>query len=369
MIAKIGIKNFKVFNDMEIDISPLTLFTGKNGMGKSSFIQSLLILRQSYMADKSFMQLQLNGQLADIGYGKDVYNIDGEGEIVFDILFKNKSRISLTYQPKAESDILNLSNKEETDSFSIDEVSLFNNHFQYLSAGRIFPQRTYEASPYAVDVLRTLGEKGQFAIHYLDRYKFEKIPNLKLKHPNAKSNTLLDNVNAWISEITSEVRVKPRFHPELKISTLGYEFIDKNDTTPEFTSLNTGFGITYVLPIIIALLSAHKGDLLIFENPESHLHPKGEVMLGKLISYAVSEGVQILVESHSDHLFNGIRVALKEKRLNEKDLAVYFFSRADDQHSVYIQQPLVDDDGRMSFQPEDFSDEYAKQLTTLIKKD
>ncbi|MEY8687624.1 DUF3696 domain-containing protein [Bacteroides sp. AN502(2024)] len=368
MITSLFLKNFKAFSDVEINLSPLTLFCGKNGMGKSSLIQSLLILRQSYMADKSLSRLQLNGDLTNIGYGKDLYNIEGDGDIVFDIVFEKIRHLSLSYSLKSDSDILQLI-KGNADSFNIGNLSLFNDKFQYLNAERITPKRTYEASPYAVEVLRTLGEKGQYAVHYLDKYKFDTIPNLNLKHPNAKSNTLLDNVNAWISEITSEVRVKPRFHPDLKISTLGYEFINQKDTTPEFTSVNTGFGITYVLPIIIALLNAQKGDLLIFENPESHLHPKGQVMLGKLISYAANDGVQILVESHSDHIFNGMRVAIKEKRILANNFSVYFFSRAEEGHSIYIEEPLVDSDGRLSFQPNDFFDEYTKQLSLLIQKD
>lgn len=367
MITRIFLKNFKAFNNIDINLSPLTLFCGKNGMGKSSLIQGLLILRQSYVADKFLSKLQLNGNLVNIGYGRDLYNIEGEGDVKFDICFEKNKCLSLTYSHNSDSDILEQI-EGNINSFNIADYSLFNNNFQYLNAERITPKRTYEASPYAVEVLRTLGEKGQYSVHFLDKYKFKSIPNLRLRHPNAKSITLLDNVNAWISEITSEVRVKPRFHPDLKISTLGYEFINQKDTTPEFASVNTGFGITYVLPIIIAILTAQKGDLLIFENPESHLHPKGQVMLGKLISYAANDGVQILVESHSDHIFNGMRVAIKEKKILESNFSVFFFSRAEEGHSIYIEEPLVDSNGRLSFQPNDFFDEYTKQLSLLIQK-
>lgn len=366
MITRISLENFKVFKNIDINVTSLTLLTGKNGMGKSSLIQSLLLLRQSYLIDKTLSELTLNGSLVNIGYGKDLLNISGGDQIGVDVWFDESKSVSLVYHAKLDSDKLMIDTKDH--SSNAEELSLFSKHFQYLSAERISPRRTYEASPHAVDVLKTLGERGQYTVHFLDKYKFESIPILTLRHPNAKSNALLDNIDAWLSDISSPIRVKPRYHPDLQISTLSFEFIDDNDTTPEFTALNTGFGITYVLPVIVAVLSAQRGDLLIFENPESHLHPQGQSLLGLLISRAAEEGVQIIVESHSDHLFNGMRVAVKEKILSENNLSVYFFSRDIEEHSAYIEQPLIDKDGRLSFQPEDFFDEYAKLLTQIIKK-
>lgn len=69
MITRVEIENFKAFTALSLDICPLTLFTGTNGMGKSSFIQSLLLLRQSYLMDPSLSELTLNGSLVNIGYG------------------------------------------------------------------------------------------------------------------------------------------------------------------------------------------------------------------------------------------------------------------------------------------------------------
>lgn len=366
MITQIRLNNFKAFTEVNLDIRPLTLFTGKNGMGKSTFIQSLLLLRQSYMLDKTLSELTLNGALTTIGYGKDLLNIYGGDTISIDIQFSKGKPYSYAYDAIVNSDKLKRINVPE----SVEEIgdqALFSNHFQYLNAERIVPQRTYEASPYAVNVLKTIGENGQFAVHFLDTYKFDVIPNLELKHVKAKSNTLLENVDAWLSEISSEVRVKPRFHPDLQISTLSFEFIDQTDTTPEFTSLNTGFGLTYVLPVIIVILSAQKGDLLIIENPESHLHPKGQAILGNLIALAASVGVQLIIESHSDHLFNGMRVAIKNKILKPNDFAVYFFSRDTEEHDIIVDQPFIDIRGRLSYQPNDFFDEYSKQLTQIIQ--
>ncbi len=366
MITAVSLENFKAFTDISLDISPLTLFTGRNGMGKSSFIQSLLLLRQSYLEDKTLSELTLNGKLVSIGYGKDLLNIHASGEDIVRFCIQFNSIVcDLAYASVASSD--KLKTLKENSLLDINSQSLFTNNFQYLNAERIPPSRTYDASPNAVEVLKTLGEKGQYTVHFLDKYKFDAIPNSSLRHPHAKSMALLDNVNAWLSEISSEVRVKPRFHPELQISTLSFEFVEGTDTTPEFTSINTGFGLTYVLPVIVAILSAKSGDLLIIENPESHLHPQGQAILGRLLAMGAAAGVQILVESHSDHLFNGMRVAVKEDILNENNFSVYFFSKSTDSHLINVEQPLVDKRGRLSYQPTDFFDEYNKQLGQIIQ--
>ncbi|WP_180834594.1 AAA family ATPase, partial [Vibrio parahaemolyticus] len=66
-----------------------------------------------------------------------------------------------------------------------------------------------------------------------------------------------------------------------------------------------------VLPIVLALLVTKPGGLVIIENPEAHLHPKGQSYLGRLIQRTAEAGVQVIIETHSDHLLNGIRVAAR----------------------------------------------------------
>ncbi|MCR2307254.1 AAA family ATPase, partial [Salmonella enterica] len=67
--------------------------------------------------------------------------------------------------------------------------------------------------------------------------------------------------------------------------------------------------------------------MLIIENPESHLHPAGQSLMGKLCSIAANNGVQLIVESHSDHFLNGIRVAVKQKVVAADDVKVFFLQR------------------------------------------
>ena len=155
----------------------------------------------------------------------------------------------------------------------------------------------------------------------------------------------------------------------MDIVKIGYQFENGEDVTPEFSPVNVGFGFTYTLPVITAILSAKKGDLIIIENPESHLHPQGQAKLGELIARAANDGVQLIIESHSDHLFNGVRVAIKNGIVKTDDVSVFYFIRDEKsgEHITTIEQPVIESSGRISHKPKGFNDEYSKQLDELIK--
>ena len=81
MLSKIKLLNFKCFQSLELSCAPLTLLCGLNGMGKSSVIQALLILRQSFLSgDLIDGRLVLGGELADLGTGVDVLFESAEGD-------------------------------------------------------------------------------------------------------------------------------------------------------------------------------------------------------------------------------------------------------------------------------------------------
>lgn len=113
-----------------------------------------------------------------------------------------------------------------------------------------------------------------------------------------------------------------------------------------FRPVNVGFGVTYTLPIIVAILSAKVDDLIIIENPESHLHPKAQSILGKLFAIAANAGVQIIIESHSDHILNSLRVCVKNKIISNESVAIYYFERKPDsiEHITDIVHPMIQPD-------------------------
>ena len=112
-----------------------------------------------------------------------------------------------------------------------------------------------------------------------------------------------------------------------------------------FTSV--GFGITQVLPILVAALSAGKNELWLIENPEVHLHPAGQAQMGQFLAEVAAAGVQVIVETHSDHVFNGIRRAVKSKRLAADDVALHFMRSRDEVVGQQVTTPTLDADGNV----------------------
>jgi len=370
MITRIAISNFKAFRKAEIITTALNLFTGMNGMGKSSFIQSLLLLRQSNTITSPLTQflLILKGEIIDIGKGKDAYNIHADSDFIrFEVDFENKSIINSGYKFIPESDVL-YDVEKETDIFKLGAYSLFNADFKYLKAERIIPVNTYKANLSAVEQSGFLGYNGENVPLFIALNKLEPLKINSVKHPDAISNNLIANIDAWMNEITPGTHVISTYFNELDLVRLSYQFDDGDDVTPEFSPVNVGFGFTYVLPVITAVLSAKKGDLIIIENPESHLHPQGQAKLGELFAKAANDGVQLIIESHSDHLLNGIRVAVKKGFVKSDEVSIFYFERNKDskEHVSQIIQPKIDEDGRIDNWPEGFFDEWDKMLDKLF---
>src|SRR5690606_39213190 len=155
---------------------------------------------------------------------------------------------------------------------------------------------------------RQIGKHGEYTVHYLSEYGLETIQYPNLIHPKAKSNRLLHNVEAWLNEISPGVKVIIEDIKGLDLVRLSFQYETENGYTNEYKPINVGFGITYALPVIVALLTANPEKIIIIENPESHIHPKGQAKIGELIALASSNNCQILIETHSDHILNGIRV-------------------------------------------------------------
>jgi predicted ATPase len=124
--------------------------------------------------------------------------------------------------------------------------------------------------------------------------------------------------------------------------------------------MNIGFGYSYILPIIISGLIANTGEILIVENPEAHLHPRAQSRLARFLSKVANTGVQVFIESHSEHILNAIRVSVKKEEIAAADTKVFYFM--DDE----IVEPVIDSDGRIEDWRDGFFDEWDINLMELM---
>ena len=132
-----------------------------------------------------------------------------------------------------------------------------------------------------------------------------------------------------------------------------------SDATEFHSPVHTGFGLTQTLPIVVSALSAAQGDIILIENPEVHLHPAGQALMGQFMADVARTGIQVLVETHSDHVLNGVRRAVKGERLAADQVAIHFF-RSRSTELPQVQSPALDKDGNIDDWPEGFFDQFDK---------
>ena len=120
-----------------------------------------------------------------------------------------------------------------------------------------------------------------------------------------------------------------------------------------------------MLPIVVAALSADRDGLLLIENPEVHLHPAGQAAMGKFLTEVAAAGVQVLLETHSDHVLNGIRRAVRDGTLSAGAAAVHFFRPCRDDGrggGAQVQSPALDEAGNVDSWPDGFFDQFDKDM-------
>lgn len=369
MITDLGIHNFKSFADVTVPCGPLTLLSGMNGMGKSTVLQALLLLRQSYQQGLlPGRGIALNGDLVQVGTGKDALcEWGGDDLIRFQIAFADGStgRWEFTYDRTA--DVMKLQGDDAP--AAVYDQSLFGPAFHYLQAERIGPRTVFEMSDYTVTQLEQLGTRGEYTAHFLEIYGSRSIASPALAHARSSSQRLSDQVQAWMSEVSPGTRMELLNHPGTNLVSVYWSFAHGRDLSGRYRSTNVGFGLTYTLPLIVALLSARPGHLLLLENPEAHLHPRGQRRMGELIAKAAGAGVQLLVETHSDHVLNGIRLSVRNGDVRPEQVKLHFFYRqeGEGQPQTLFDSPTVDADGRLDFWPKGFFDEWDQSLEELLK--
>ena len=380
-IKNVAMKNFKSLKNIELKLNNLTLVTGVNSSGKSTFIQSILLFKQNqekFYSQRGSKIINLTGEYVELGNIKD---------ILFEKVFKEDIEIEIKNNNINNSLIFSIDDSKIKNVFVLPEekeklLNIFYDDFQYISTDRIAPSIAYALSNEQIEQ-NLIGIQGEFTAHYLAENKNKDIALKDLKHLKSQTSQLLENVSMWLNEISPNIEVKAKVYEELQQVNLTYSYsydsrymvedenknkkeVIQKHSSKEYTALNVGFGITYVLPIIVAILKAKAGDLLIIENPESHLHPAGQSKVAELCAIASANGVQIIVETHSDHFLNGIRVATKKGLLTPEQSSVYYFRKDKDELETKIDEIHIDKNGGIDNYPKGFFDQFDDDLDELL---
>ena len=368
MLRRIGLKNFKCFEALDLPCAPLNLLCGLNGMGKSSVIQALLVLRQSFeTGDLLEGRLVLGGALTDLGAGSDVLFEDAEDEVIGFELQRDE-----TAEPWTQT----FGYSRTGDQLSVIGPAIeagvpqlwrafppFGGRCHYVPAERIGPRKSYPLSEMLARRV-DLGTRGEYAWNFLNKHQNELLPADDPRCGDLPGHRLLDAVDHWLQDVSPGAHLQLESVLAADAVIAGFIFDRPGDVaTRRHRATNVGFGLSYVLPVVLALLSP-RGSLCLIENPEAHLHPRGQTRLAELAVRAAAAGVQVFVETHSDHFMDGVRIAVRDGLIAPADTAIHYFER--DGGRTVVSSPAVDTDGRLSRWPSGFFDQHDENLARLL---
>lgn len=366
MINQLQLFQFKSFKKETFNFSNLTLLTGVNGIGKSSIIQSLLVLRNSFDRGEIKTRLTIQaGQFVNLVSPNDMLSSSAESSLVGITIVDDQLGLA-RWEVLSEGESNSLPLIKEISNEGVENFSLFQPTFQYLNAERIGPRQSYDK----LSVKRNHSPLGYFGEYTASRLS-ETVNNLeacvlKSLHIEKTSEKVYDLVSGWVSKI---------IYPGTKVNlddtnpsriTLQYSF--ENDKGKKFSPLNIGFGFSFALPVILSVLTAKPGDMIIVENPEAHLHPRGQAEMGRFLTLAASSGVQIIIETHSDHILNGVRLSVKKDKVSPENTKIIYIGTYQDQNGqvTYATEPTINQDGKIDEWPKDFFDTWEYSLMELL---
>jgi predicted ATPase len=372
MLTGIELHHFKCFEKLKLPLAPLTLLSGSNAAGKSSVLQSLVLLHQTMREHEWSGQLMLNGGLLQLGTVLDVVD-KLTGRHGFRIRLDDDVDPSIAWSLDGARDGMSMDIAGfSVDGREIDKPATFRHlvpvdcydlagsvptrlrDLTYITAERLGPREVYALED--KETTRVVGPRGEHAVSVLYRGRDEivddgrvlaDVPPTRLKQIEARMRQFFPGAGLEVQPVARANAV-----------TLGLRTSDRTDF---HRPVHVGFGLTQVLPIVVAAVSLAKGDILLVENPEVHLHPAGQALMGGFLAEIAAAGVQVIIETHSDHVLNGIRRAVRSKVISPEQTVLHFFRpRGDDLDQVV--SPALDIMGNVDVWPDGFFDQFDKDM-------
>jgi predicted ATPase len=369
VLTQINIQHFKCFENLELPLAQLTLLTGTNASGKSSVLQGLVLLHQTMREHEWSRRLMLNGETIKLGTVLDVVD-QVHGRNTFQIGLKDnetnhhwtfegeRSEMSLLVKrfalnkadhqvPQELRYLLPLQLRIQTNNLAKRLRGL-----SYITAERVGPREVYDlADKQSATVVGAAGEYAMSVLHWgreepvIEGLTLPNVASKRFQQVEARMATFFPGFAMELQQVARANAVS------LGLRT----YADTDFLRP----VHMGFGLTQVLPIVVAALSAGKDDILLIENPEVHLHPAGQALMGQFLADVARAGVQVIVETHSDHVLSGIRRSVKAAKLEPEQVALHFF-RPRNMDSAQVVSPQLDRFGNVDAWPEGFFDQFDK---------
>ena len=401
-ITNIAVKGFKsIAEEREIDIRPLTILAGANSSGKSSIMQPLLMLKQTLEApydpgalliDGPNVQFTLAEQfLSTLTDGKraDSFQVrietrnsnffhavsttfrKGKGGIEIVQMTKEKleadrtlSAKPLTLYPEMSPEKIKLLDDQNPEFKNYDVVKR-SRCFLYLGSqdSNRFYEVTYGFGADIFDSIHLPGLRGNPERSY-------KRTSTGPQYPGTFENYVVSIIHKW--QQTTDERLKmvvDALHTlgltgqvgtkqigdvgiELQVGRLRH---DSRSETDMVNIADVGFGVSQVLPVLVAVIAAEPGRLVYLEQPELHLHPRAQVALALVLADAAKRGVRVVAETHSSLLLLAVQTLVAEGDLSPELVKLHWFSRNKD-GITEVTSAELDEAGTYGEWPLDFDD-------------
>ncbi|MBK6530176.1 MAG: DUF3696 domain-containing protein [Deltaproteobacteria bacterium] len=389
MIREIYLEHFKCFERLSLPLGGLTLLSGVNASGKSTVVQSLALLSQSVVEAEWSGALLLDGASVQLGAVTDVVDkVNGRRSFRLGLAgdgFMVRWRFGDPDEQAREAVTLPVHEVEWTEGGATERfvgttvgafrallpATLTSDHakrlqttlarLDHIGAERLGPREIYRLGH--DDFHQTVGIHGERAPGALWWFGDDAVaPSMCL--PDAPP-TVRAQVQAWLSHFFPGVVFQLDRVPNANALTLGFR---TSNETNFHRPQHVGYGITHVLPLLVAGVRAVPGRVLAVENPEVHLHPAGQAAIGVFLARVAAQGATVLVETHSDHVLNGIRRAVREGTISSEQVALHFFreralARAD--NIAQVVSPRIDAEGNVDQWPAGFFDQFDRDLNYL----
>jgi predicted ATPase len=396
MITNLRAQNFKSWKDTgDLRLAPLTGFFGTNSSGKSSVLQVLLMMKQTaessdlntvlklakddpddkriYADLRSFrdiihghnttLDLSLSLAWKDPVQALEAFTGNGSGPIRFDVEVRDEGGVtslrSFCYSgngatsealPPVNSPVHFYSVRRPADDLrelgnSLEECL---NSLIYLGPLRPEPEPSYGWSGNAPS---SVGRRGEFAVQALIASR-DKAPHVERQ------------VVAWLAKLglADEMSLQP-----IAQGREDYEVrIQQTAASARVLLPDVGFGVSQVLPVLVQCAYAKRGSILILEQPEMHLHPSAQSALADVLIEAVTKrNVQIIFESHSEHLLRRIQRRIAEEKFLARDTSIYFCEMENGESKA---TPLeLTEDGYIKNWPHDFFGDEMADLVAMTE--
>jgi len=380
MIDAIHLSHFKCFSSLDLPLGELTLLTGRNATGKSSIIQSLLLLHQGFSSMAPGHAFPLNGEIVSLGAFADV--LDGRsgrkcfslgmasGDFRLDFSFESDDKSALV-APLVK--VTESRNGDSTDHAGIEgsptawakdlasdaprRLMDLVQTLLHVSTERIGPRETYAADPSGDG---QLGPRGEYTAWFLHRNGDREVAET-LRRPETPPQ-LIRQTEAWLAHFFPGAAFEVERIKDTNLLTLRFRTSTKDDF---HRPSNVGYGLSHLLPVLVGGLGVRRGAILVVENPEAHLHPSAQAEIGAFLSAVAAAGAQVVIETHSDHVLNGVRLAVKKGVLNHETTRIHYFNPRDS--GAQVVSPMIRADGSLDQWPAGFFDQIEKDLDQLTE--